>query len=411
LNHEEPDRVPVDLGATPVTGIAASTLSRLRRALGLEDRPVKVHEPFQILGRVEEDVLEALEIDVVGLEPRTTFFGYPNEDWKLWRTGDGTEVLIGGGFVTTEDEAGNQYVYPGGDTSVAPCAKMPKGGFYFDTLVRQEPLDPDRLDPEEWVREMITEYTDEDLAHLEQQATHLYHHTSRAIIGNFGQGGLGDIAFVPGPWVKEPKGIRDPEEWYVAHLLHPDYIQGIFELQTELALKNLELYRQAVGDKIEAIVISGTDFGSQNGPFISPEIYRAMYKPLHKKINDWVHTHTNWKVFFHSCGSVRAFLDDFIEVGVDILNPVQCSAANMDPQELKAQYGDRLVFWGGGVDTQRVLPFGRPEEIAEQVRERMQVFGRGGGFVFNTIHNIQPRTPTENVTALFEAVQKYRVLS
>jgi hypothetical protein len=410
LNHEQPDQVPVDLGATPVTGIAASTLTRLRVALGLAPGPVKVHEPFQILGRVEEDVWEALGIDVVGIEGRTTFFGYPNEGWKPWRLADGTEVLVGAGFTTTEDEQGHQYIYPGGDTSVAPCAKMPKGGYYFDALVRQEPIDPQRLDPEEWAEGMFNLFTDEDLAHFERQASHLYQNTSRGLIGNFGQGGLGDIAFVPGLWLKEPKGIRNPAEWYMAQLEYPDYIRGIFELQTEMALKNLELYRQAVGDKIEAIFISGTDFGSQNGPFISPDLYRAMYKPLHKRINEWVHTHTSWKTFFHSCGSVEAFLEDFLDAGVDILNPVQCSAAGMDARTLKEKYGDRLVFWGGGIDTQRVLPFGTPEEIAAQVRERMEVFGRGG-FVFNTIHNIQPRTPTENVVALFEAVQKYRCLS
>jgi hypothetical protein len=410
LNHQQPDQVPVDLGATPVTGIAASTLTRLREALGLPPGPVKVHEPFQVLGRVEEDVLDALGIDVVGLEARTTFFGYPNEDWKPWRLHDGTEVLVGGGFVTTEDEEGNLYLYPGGDTSAAPCAKMPRGGYYFDALIRQEPIDPQRLDPEEWAEGMFPLFTDEDLAHLERQATYLFHNTSRGIIGNFGQGGLGDIAFVPGLWLKEPKGIRDPAEWYMAMLLYPDYIQGIFEIQTERALQNLELYRQAVGDKIQAIFISGTDFGAQNGPFLSPDLYRERFKPFHQRINDWVHAHTSWKTFFHSCGSVEAFLEDFIDAGVDILNPVQCSAAGMDPRTLKEQYGDRLVFWGGGIDTQRVLPFGTPEEVKAQVRERMEIFGRGGGYVFNTIHNIQPRTPTENLMALFEAVQQYRVL-
>ena len=410
LNHELPDRVPLDLGSTPVTGISASALSRLRKALGLEDRPVKVHEPYQILGQVEEDVLDALEIDIVGIDMRNTMFGYPNYRWKPWRTGDGTEVLIGEGFTTSEDERGDTFVYPGGDITARPCARMPKGGFYFDTIVRQETIDEDHLDPKEWIEGMFPQFTDEDLAHLQQQADHLYHNTSRAIIGNFGQGGLGDIALVPGPWLKNPKGIRDPEQWYTAHLLHPEYIKCIFDLQTEQVLKNLELYHQAVGDKIEAIFISGTDFGTQNGPFISPDLYREMYKPFHQRINRWVHSHTRWKTFFHSCGSVVAFLDDFVDAGVDILNPVQCSAAGMDPKFLKEKYGDRLVFWGGGIDTQRVLPFGKPDEVREQVKERVQIFGKGGGFVFNTIHNIQTGTPVENLVALFEAFKNCRTL-
>lgn len=383
LNHEMPDKVSLDLGSTPTTGIAASTLSKLRKALGFADRPVKVHEPYQILGRVEEDVLDALEIDVVGIELRTTFFGYPNDQWKSWRTGDGTDVLVGEGFTTTVDEHGDTLLYPAGDITVQPSAKMPKRGFYFDALIRQEPIDENNLDPEEWMEGMFTEFTDEDLKHLERQANHLYNNTEKAIIGNFGQGGLGDIAMVPGPWVKEPKGIRDPEEWYIAHLLHPEYIKGIFELQTEIALKNLELYRQAVGDKIEAIFVTGTDFGAQDGPFISPDIYREMYKPFHKKINQWVHENTDWKTFFHSCGSVVAFLDDFIDAGVDILNPVQTSAAGMDPTFLKEKYGKDLVFWGGGIDTQRVLPFCNPDEVREQVKERIEIFGKDGGFVFN----------------------------
>jgi hypothetical protein len=410
LNHEMPDRVPLDLGATPTTGIAASSLSRLRKALGLDDRPVKVHEPYQILGMVEEDVLDALGVDVVGINMRNTFFGYANEGWKPWQLSDGTEVLVGEGFTTTVDEHGDTLIYPGGDITAQPSGKMPKDGFYFDLLERQEPIDEDHLDPEEWVKQTFTEFSDEDLAYIEKQANHLYYNTDRAIIGNFGQGGLGDIAIVPGPAVKEPRGIRRPADWYMAPLLYPEYIRGIYELQTEVALGNLELYRQAVGGKIEAIFVSGTDFGTQNGPFISPDMYRDMYKPFHRQINQWIHENTNWKTFIHTCGSVVAFLGDFIDAGFDILNPVQTSASDMDPAFLKERYGKDIVFWGGGIDTQRVLPFSTPEEVRKQVRERMQVFGKDGGFVFNTIHNIQPKVPTENLMALFEAVNDYNSL-
>lgn len=408
LNHEIPDRIPLDLGATPTTGITASSLTKLRKALGLDSRPVKVHEPYQVLGMVEDDILDALGVDIVGINMRNTFFGYANERWKPWRLSNGMEVLVGDGFTTTVDEHGDTFIYPGGDITAQPSAKMPKDGFYFDLLVRQEPIEEDRLDPEEWVKQMFTEFSDEDLFHIEKQANHLYYNTDRAIIGNFGQGGLGDIAMVPGPGVKAPKGIRNPVDWYMAPLLYPEYIKGIFELQTEIALKNLELYRQAVGDKIVAIFVSGTDFGSQKGPFISPLMYREMYKPFHKRINQWIHTNTNWKTFFHTCGSLVAFLDDFIDAGVDIINPVQTSASGMDPVFLKENYGRDLIFWGGGVDTQRVLPFCSPDEVRKQVRERIQVFGSDGGFVFNTIHNIQPMIPVENLVALFEAVNDYR---
>lgn len=408
LNHEIPDKVPLDLGATPTSGIAASSLIMLREALGLEHRSVKVHEPYQILGLVEEDILDALGVDVVGINMRNTFFGYANENWKPWKLSNGMEVLVGEGFTTTVDENGDTLIYPEGDVNAQPSGKMPKGGFYFDLLIRQEFIDEDRLDPEEWVKQMFTEFSDEDLAHIEKQANDLYQNTERAIIGNFGQGGLGDIAMVPGPGVKNPKGIRNPADWYMAPLLYPEYIKEIFELQTEIALKNLKLYHQAVGEKIVAIFVSGTDFGSQRGPFISPDMYRETFKPLHKRMNRWIHENTSWKTFFHTCGSVVDILDDFIDAGVDIINPVQTSASGMDPVPLKEKYGRDLVFWGGGIDTQKTLPFASPEEIMEQVKERIEVFGKDGGFIFNTIHNIQPMIPVENIVALFEAVNDCR---
>ena len=160
-----------------------------------------------------------------------------------------------------------------------------------------------------------------------------------------------------------------------------------------------------MGDRIDVVVMSGTDFGSQNGPFISPNAYRDLFKPLHKAMNDWVHAHTPWKIFYHSCGAVAPLLDDFVDMGLDILNPVQCSAAGMDAAVLKQKYGDKLVFWGGGVDTQKTLPFGTAEEVRAEVRERVRVLGAGGGLVFNTVHNIQARTPTENVLAMYEEVR------
>jgi len=188
---------------------------------------------------------------------------------------------------------------------------------------------------------------------------------------------------------------------------HPEYIKGIFARQTAQAIENMELYRQAVGDCIAAIFVSGTDFGTQRGEFISPDLYRELYQPFHKQMNDWVHTHTNWKTLYHCCGSVYLLISSFIEAGVDVLNPVQCSAANMEPERLKQEFGDRLVFWGGGVDTQHTLPFGTPDEVRCQVRERIRVFAPGGGYVFNPIHNIQANTPIENVVAMFEAAREF----
>jgi len=407
INHRKPDRIPLDLGSTLVTGIQACIYAKLRKALGLKGQPVKIIDPYQMLAEVEPEVMEKLGIDTAGLGLPTNLFGFKNENWKPWKLFDGTKVMVPKKFITTTDNEGNIYIYPKGDTSVSPCAKMPKGGYYFDVLVRQETIDEDRLDPQEWVKDQYSVYTEEELRYLEETAEDLHRNTELSIVGSFWQGGFGGIALVPGPSIKQPKGIRDPQKWIMAHILHPEYIKGIFNLQCEIALENLKLYYQAVGDKIDVIVVSGTDFGTQKGAFISPDMYRDMYKPFHKKVNDWIHKNTPWKIFYHSCGSIVSLLDDFVEVGIDILNPVQCSAKGMDPHMLKKKYGDKLVFWGGGVDTQRTLPFGTPEEVRREVRERCRIFGEGGGFVFNSIHNIQARIPIENLVAAFETVRSF----
>ncbi len=407
LNHQETDRIPVDMGSTLVTGIQASTYAKLRQALKLRDEAVRVADPFQMLAEVEIEVMAKLGIDVIGLWLPTNAFGFKNENWKPWKLSDGTRVMVPEKFTTERDEEGNVFLYPQGDTSMPPVAKMPKEGYYFDSLVRQEPMDEKKLNPEEWAKQQFSVFSEETLQYLEKKAEDLYQNTEFCIIGEFIDAGFGDISQVPGPAIKNPKGIRDPLQWITAHLEYPEYIKGIFELQCDTALKNLQLAYEAVGDKIDVIYVSGTDFGTQNGPFISPDMYREFYQPFHKKINGWIHKHTSWKTFFHSCGSIVAFLDDFVEAGVDILNPVQTSARDMDPIRLKEKYGDKLVFWGGGIDTQRTLPFGTPGEVKKEVAERCRIFGKGGGFVFNTIHNIQSRVPVENLITMFQTVKEF----
>jgi len=229
--------------------------------------------------------------------------------------------------------------------------------------------------------------------------------TEKGVTVTFGGTAFGDIALVPALWLKDPKGIRGIEEWYISTVTRRDYIYAVFERQCEIALMNLEKFYQVVGNRIDGMFITGTDFGTQNGPFISPKAYRSLFMPFHKAINDWIHENTEWKTLIHSCGSVRAFIPDFIETGFDILNPVQTSAVGMNPRELKREYGADITFWGGGVDTQYTLPFGSPDEVRAEAIERIKVFGPGGGFVFNAIHNIQP-APAENLIALFNVVRE-----
>ena len=411
LAHEQPDRVPLDLGASPVTGMYVSSVYLLREALGLDapGTPVKVVEPYQMLGEIGPDLVEALGVDVLGVGPSATMFGFKNEGWKPWTTFDGTPVLVPEDFNTEPEENGDILMYPEGDRSAPPSGRMPEGGFYFDAIVRQPPIDDDNLNVEDNLQEFAP-VSDEELDHFRTEVERIRTGTDKAILANFGGTAFGDIALVPAVFLKHPRGIRDVEEWYVSTVLRRDYVHEVFERQCEIALQNLAAFHDALGDRVDIVYMTGTDFGHQNGPFIGPQAYRDLYQPFHKALNDWIHAHTNWKTFIHSCGSVVALIDDFIDAGFDILNPVQCSAAGMDPQGLKDRFGDRLTFWGGGVDTQHTLPFGTPEEVRDEVRERLRIFGAGGGYVFNPIHNVQVRTPQENLKALYDAVAEFRDL-
>jgi hypothetical protein len=409
INHQEPDRVPLDLGGGPTTGMQVSSVYLLRQALELDPpgTPVKVIEPYQMLGEIKPDLMQALGVDIIPLGARKTMFGFPNVNWKPWKLFDGTPVMVPEDFNTTPEENGDILMYPEGDHCAPPSGRMPAGGYYFDGIVRQPPIDEAALDPHDNLEEFSL-VSEEDLEHFHREVSRLYEETEFAILGNFGGTAFGDVALVPAPWLKNPKGIRDVAEWYMSAVSRPGYVYKVFEGQCEIALQNLKKIHGVVGERIIAIFMSGTDFGMQTRPLISPKTYRSLYLPFHKILNDWVHANTSWKVFIHCCGSIVPLIPDFISAGFDILNPVQTSATGMDPRFLKEHFGSELTFWGGGVDTQKILPFGSPEEIRAQVKERLQIFGRGGGFVFNTIHNVQADIPGENLLALYQAVQEFR---
>lgn len=408
LEHKEGDRIPLDLGGSPTTGMQANAVYILRQALELDPpgTPVKVIEPFQILGEIKPDLMEALGVDVVPLPSPRGFFGFENENWKEWKLFDGTPVLVPEAFNTDPAPDGSILIYPEGDKSVPASARMPKDGYYFDAIIRQPPIDESKLNPEDNMEEFgpISDY---DLAYYAREIDRLWIGTDKAIFGTFGGTGFGDIALVPAPWLKHPKGIRDVAEWYMSTVARRDYIFKVFERQCEIGMANLEKIHKIVGDRVSVVFVTGTDFGAQHGSFISPKSYRDLFKPFHVEVNNWIHKNTKWKAFIHSCGSVWNLYEDFIDAGFDIHNPVQCSAAGMEPCRLKKTHGDKIVFWGGGVDTQRTLPFGTPDEVSAEVRERMRTFGPGGGFVFNTTHNVQARVPTANLLALYKTVKEY----
>jgi len=313
-------------------------------------------------------------------------------------------VLVPGDFNVTLD-GGDVYIYPEGDTSVPPSGRMPEGGYFFDTIIRQPALDDENLNPADNLEE-FTPLSDETLAFMKNAAAEAVG-SGRAVVGGVGATSFGDIALVPGPFLKHPKGIRDVEEWYISTVTRRDYIHEVFSTQCDIALGNLERAHEVIGENLDILDVCGADFGTQTSSFCSTDTYEELYAPYCRKINRWVHEHTNWKTFKHSCGAVAQFIPGFIESGFDILNPVQCSATGMDPQELKDRYGDAIVFWGGGVDTQKTLPFGTPDEVRQEVLKRCDIFSKNGGFVFNAIHNVQAETPTANIVAMLDAVREF----
>jgi hypothetical protein len=365
---------------------------------------VKVCEPYQMLGLVEDDLRAAMGVDTTPIFPNRTIFGFTNEAWKAWRTPWGQEVLVSGHF-RVEERPDGTYIHPKGDTTAPPSGHLPRTGYFFDTIIRQEPLDEDNLRVEDNLEEFGAMGPEEE-AYWRTEAARV-RGSPHAVITHLNGTALGDIALVPAPFLTHPKGVRDVAQWYMTVAERPDFVAGIFDRQVEIALANLARLHAIAGDAIDVVVVCGTDFGTQESQFCSRAQFDNLWTSRYRRINDWIHANTTWLTFKHSCGAIEPLLPSIIESGFDIINPVQCSAKGMDPVVLKERHGDRITFWGGGVNTQRTLPFGTPEEVRAEVIERCRVFSRGGGFVFNTIHNIQALTPTRNVVAMVDAVREF----
>jgi hypothetical protein len=409
LNHTEPDRLCVDFGAGGQTGMGVSAVHHLRQAILPDpDFRVKVTEPYQMLGEVDLEIIKALRLDVAGVSTPSTMFGFRNEGWKPFTTHDGIGVLVPGNFNYTVDGERAVLMYPEGDTSVPPSGKMPKASFFFDAIPRQDwVIDDATLKVEENTEEFGL-LSGEDLEYYREAVDFFYEHTDLGIYVTLPGMGFGDIALVPATWMKHPSGIRDVQEWYMSLVMRPDYVRAIFEKQCEYALQNIELIYRAIGNRAQAVFITGTDFGTQTGLFASLESYRDLFKPFHTAVNKKIHELTGWKTFIHSCGAVFDLIPDLIDAGFDILNPVQISARGMDARKLKQEFGKDIVFWGGGIDTQKTLPFGTPEEVYREVRRNIDIFGDGGGYVFNAVHNVQSNVPVKNILAMFRAIDDAR---
>jgi len=406
LNHQNADKIAFDFGATTVTGIHCKVVEGLRDYYGLDKHPVRIAEPYQMLGLIEDDLADILDLDCIAVSGPENMFGIRQENWKEVEMPWGQIVTLPGNFKLTKKD-GSYYAYPQGDTTQNPSGVMPESGFFFNGIERQEgEIDDDKLN----VNDNLEEFgyiSDSDLEYW-KKAIEQANETGRAVVASFGGMGLGDVAMVPAMNLKRTKGIRNITEWYMSTVMRPDYIKEIFDKQTDIAIQNLEKLNAAVGGMVDVAYICGTDFGTQNSQFCSLDSFKDLYLPYYKKINDWIHANTSWKTFKHSCGAMLPLIDGIIEAGFDILNPVQIAAEGMDPKVLKKRFGDRITFWGGGVDTQKVLPYGTKNEIRDQIYELCDIFGRNGGFVFSSIHNVQANVPIENVVTMMETIKEIR---
>ncbi len=383
LEHRQPDRVPIDLNGTRQSGMAASTYHKLKQRLGLHT-PTRVYDVYQMLAEIEQSVLERFGADCVGLCRPAVAFGIRNEQWKPWRLPDGTPVEVPGGF--------NPVVQPNGDLLLSgpdgrPIARMPAGGFYFDrvdTYPGAAHLDPDSLEP--------PLLSAEECDHLHAQAEAFRQNTDRAIVAAMG----------PPYELFFGLGTGDFQAWMITLATEPDYVRALYERLVEAWLENLRRFADAVGDRVDILQFND-DLGTQDAPFLSVRMFRELIMPYYQRGLDWVHRHTKMKVFMHNDGAIASLIPSLIEMGVDILNPVQTTAKGMDPARLKQEFGDRLVFWGAACDCQGTLAFGTPEKVAAEVRESVATLGRGGGYVLAGVHNIQAGVPPENVAAMFDA--------
>jgi len=388
LNHEEPDRLPVDLGGSIVTGINAIAYAKLKRHLAargwkLDQQPIRVTNIILLLAEVEAELIDAWGIDVLPVDRYFAAPGVPLRGrWKPHPLPDGAPALFPEDFSPVIEADGTWKLFEKG---VATNILSPGSGSFIPAHF---PLA--KISPEELETYPLPRITDEELEYLHSRARHQYENTDKALFGWFNGSIFESAQFLSGFDI-----------FFMRLAAEPEFSRRLLERLTEAVITDLKLYLDAVGQYIQVIGF-GDDFGFQNGPQISPALFRSSIKPLLKEIYSTAHASSPAKVFLHSCGSVHEFIEDFIEIGVDILNPVQTSAAHMEVERLKSQFGGRIVFWGGGADVQSVLPRGTPQEVRRDVRHRLEVMQPGGGFVFAPIHNLQADIPPENILAMYE---------
>jgi uroporphyrinogen decarboxylase len=401
LNHKEADKIPVDCGGMRSTVLLGATYNKLKKHLGITQGETKIYDMVQQLALVEDWYMDMFQIDVIDL---ARGFADNADEWNDWKLPDGSGAKIPA-WLRIEKDGDSWFCV---DDDGERVAEMPSGSYFFDQkiwpLYGQTPDNFDNL-PDVLKKIMWVHMSDPQAQHggesdyyeqVGRTAKKLYESTDYAIMAGFG-----------GQFFELGGFIYRMDDFMTNLVINRPMMEKLFDRLLELHMEKLKPYLEAIAPYADAIVM-GDDLGTQTSPMISPVLYRDLILPRARELYRYVRENSDVKVFLHSCGAIAPFLPDLIDAGVQIINPVQTSAGGMEPEKLKRDFGKDLVFWGGGIDTQRILPEASPDEVRREVRRNCEIFMKDGGFVFCQIHNMLDTVPPENIVAMYETVNGMR---
>lgn len=402
IAHKQPDQVPVDLGSTPSSGISAIAYSNLLKAIGRTDLPVQIYDVVQQLAQPDMSIIDRFGVDVLDIGRA---FNTEEKDWHETILANGDKAFYPIHFNPVKQADGSYHCYD--EDGKRLLALMPQGATFFDQsyfpYINGFPENYDTLD-EEMGRVLWSRYVHSPWDHtqdpdfwktLREKTLQLRASTDKALMIV-----CGCNLFEWGTF------LRRMDNFLMDLLCEPDQVARMLDQLLERHLATLAKVCDSVGDIVD-IIRFGDDLGMTSGPFMDVDTYRSLFKPRHKQLCDYVKTHSQMHTFIHSCGSISSLMPDLIEAGIEIFNPVQTNARQMEPEFLKKEFGQDCTFWGGGVETVGTLNNGTPEQVREQVLERLEIMSAGGGFVFNTVHNILPDVPPQNILAMFDAIKEF----
>ena len=402
IAHKQPDQVPVDLGSTPSSGISAIAYSNLLKSIGRTDLPVQIYDVVQQLAQPDMSIIDRFGVDVLDIGRA---FNTEEKDWHETILANGDKAFYPIHFNPVKQADGSYHCYD--EDGKRLLALMPQGATFFDQsyfpYINGFPENYDTLD-EEMGRVLWSRYVHSPWDHtqdpdfwktLREKTLQLRASTDKAMMIV-----CGCNLFEWGTF------LRRMDNFLMDLLCEPDQVARMLDQLLERHLATLAKVCDSVGDVVD-IIRFGDDLGMTSGPFMDVDTYRSLFKPRHKQLCDYVKTHSQMHTFIHSCGSISSLMPDLIEAGIEIFNPVQTNARQMEPEFLKKEFGQDCTFWGGGVETVGTLNNGTPEQVREQVLERLEIMSAGGGFVFNTVHNILPDVPPQNILAMFDAVKEF----